>query len=1001
MAIATKLTRAWRPPTAFLLALVALAAGSCGCEDGNGFGVLEVAVEAEPTRFDIDALWGGSIRTRTVQLRNVGEATARLGTPVVDEEGPAQASVALAGDRIATGATLNLTLTVTGDENATGQYLLQVTIPVDGADDVVVDLFASVRPSPECDDANSCTQDRFDILTGECIFETVPDFTPCDDDNACTETDLCLTGRCIGNVIECDDNVPCTIDGCDAQTGCIFEPAPSRCDDENPCTEDECTPGFGCQNPPVIEPTLCHFNGCEDIGFCAGPACIVQEVPDGVPCEDGDACTLNDTCQQGLCAPGVRGTPGAADPIPLTDGAPLTFRDCAHPLTRACPLQFSGFPEEVLAVTRAGPLSVVAFRTAFTLSDTGELCDPSIQLTSIPNRVADAGPGDAGSPGGPAEPPPPPPPTCAAGVFVVAYADALPPPINQPTTLVTHQVGVAYGPVAAAFGDFDPVAQTAQIKWAHYSFYSPELLWVQSAAVGLDQVQTDIAPIRLNWPELPGLAPQHLTVAKVDGSDDLVVTAFPQRRHDCITACESPLFDTTQLPVWLVKADAVDPDLVGAINLSDQTTCNAIGQPLDVVHPTLTVNAARRGILSFVSSLDACQPRPRPWRLFFDIDAIPTFRFGPLPGPEEFLPDAGADEGFDAGSDEDAEDLGLDGGLRDGGTQGVAPFDTVSMEYNLPDLPSVVVEEFDCESLDGPRCRRVVLTDDNGVRQTVVRETASQNVAAAPFGVDNSHRTAVFLNKRAEMRWYDEQMSLRRLPAPALENYEFVGDRVSFARGETGESLATIGSEFGPCDGEAADCEGLPPVRKSVILQRFSCGFGVGERDLGEPCETSDQCAAGQGCDFEQGCQPPPDCAEGPCLQECWGICAEPSGQCSTRPSSLCDADGNCRYLTAIERCVDANDCDDDSCPDGTTCTEVVESCEEDLDAGCTSVRTCLSTPDGGPDAGVLDGGPDAGVLDGGPVDSGPIDSGAGDAGPSLPTDGGPLDGGAPDSGTG
>lgn len=991
------MTGVLRVRTAWMLVLLAFASSGCGCEDGNGFGVLEVAVDAEPTAFEIDALWGGSVRTRTVQLRNVGEAVARLGTPVVDEQGPASVRATLAGDRIATGAALNLTLTVTGDDAATGQYVLEVTVPVDGAPDVVVSLVASVRPPPECDDDNPCTQDRFDILTGECIFDTLPDFTPCDDDNACTESDLCLTSRCIGNVVRCDDNVPCTIDGCDEETGCIFEPAPSRCDDENPCTKDECAPGFGCQNPPVVEPTLCHFNGCEDIGFCAGPACIVQDVPDGVPCEDGDACTLNDTCQQGLCAPGVRGTPGAADPIPLTTGERITFRDCDHPRTRSCPALFEGFPEEVLAVTRAGPLSVIAFRTAFANNETGEACDPQAeQFVPLPNFVVDAGAPDREEPGAPAEPPPLL-ASCAAGVFVVAYADALPPPINQPATLVTHQVGVAYGPVAATFGPFDAVEQTAQLKWAHADFYTARDVWVQSAVIGVDQVQTDVAPIRLNWPEVEGLAPQHLSIATVEGSDDLVVTAFPQRRHGCVTSCESPLFDTTQLPVWLVKSDAVDPDIVGAINLSDQTTCAAIGQPLDVVHPSLTVTAARRGVLSFVSSLDACQPRPRPWRLFFDIDAIPTFRFGPLPGPDEFPPDSGVVDAIDAGSTPPDAGTAFDAGgpgLPDGGVAGAG--DAVSIEYNLPDLPSVVVEEFDCASLDGLRCRRVVLTDDNGNRQTMVREIASPNVAAAPFGVDGSHRTAVFLNKRAEMRWYDEGMSLRRLPAPALDGYEFYGDRVAFARGETGESLATIGTELSPCDDPDTDCDGLLPLRKSVILQRFSCGFGVGERDLGEPCENSEQCAAGQGCDFAQGCQPPPDCAEGPCLQECWGVCAEPDGPCSLRQPSLCDADGNCRYLSALERCVTAVDCDDDSCPTGEVCTGVIDTCDEG-DGGCVIARICVPAPDGGViDAGVLDaGGLDAGGTDdAGHADAGPSDGGA-------RSDGGTLDGGIADAGRG
>jgi len=81
-------------------------------------------------------------------------------------------------------------------------------------------------------------------------------------------------------------------------------PEGEECDDEDLCTHDDtCTGGVCIGTPNVCTPQdPCHFAGsCDtDTGECSTPA-----KADRSPCEDGNACTLNDTCIAGTCTSGA------------------------------------------------------------------------------------------------------------------------------------------------------------------------------------------------------------------------------------------------------------------------------------------------------------------------------------------------------------------------------------------------------------------------------------------------------------------------------------------------------------------------------------------------------------------------------------------------------------------------------------------------------------------------------------------------------------------------
>src|SRR5262249_2227237 len=93
---------------------------------------------------------------------------------------------------------------------------------------------------------------------GQCTCRCSTD-PECDDGNACNGRETCQNHVCVLGI-------------------------PPDCNDHNPCTRD-CDPAIGCVNAPV---------------------------PDGTACSDRDPCTQSDSCQNGVCTPGVPVADGTA-----------------------------------------------------------------------------------------------------------------------------------------------------------------------------------------------------------------------------------------------------------------------------------------------------------------------------------------------------------------------------------------------------------------------------------------------------------------------------------------------------------------------------------------------------------------------------------------------------------------------------------------------------------------------------------------------------------------
>jgi len=212
-----------------------------------------------------------------------------------------------------------------------GECVVETTACEDGdactTGDVCLDGVCVGGPPPDCDDDLVCTQDSCESDTG-CINDPAPlDGVSCDDGDACSLGDVCGDGTCAGvEVLDCDDDNDCTDDACDPELGCVYSQVMVACDDGDPCTEqDACVEGI-CVGAPKDcgDEDPCTQDLCDSTQGCFHPP-VPDE--DQVPCDDGDLCTVTDVCAGGECL--------GQDPVDCDDDEVCTDDFC-DPSTGDC-----------------------------------------------------------------------------------------------------------------------------------------------------------------------------------------------------------------------------------------------------------------------------------------------------------------------------------------------------------------------------------------------------------------------------------------------------------------------------------------------------------------------------------------------------------------------------------------------------------------------------------------------------------------------------------------
>jgi hypothetical protein len=138
----------------------------------------------------------------------------------------------------------------------------------------------------------------------------------------CAGLDLC-DRHC--RVRHCEDDNPCTVDGCDATAGCTFTNVANgmTCNDATVCNGLEVCQSGACRTQPgslpncVPDTNPCTSDTCDPVAGCVHPPLPNGSKPPG--CLDADLCNGTETCVAGQCQ---AGTPTTCPPgMPVCDAA--------------------------------------------------------------------------------------------------------------------------------------------------------------------------------------------------------------------------------------------------------------------------------------------------------------------------------------------------------------------------------------------------------------------------------------------------------------------------------------------------------------------------------------------------------------------------------------------------------------------------------------------------------------------------------------------------------
>ena len=172
----------------------------------------------------------------------------------------------------------------------------------------------------------TCVKDN-----GKCVQNSEVDGKGCDiDASVCTNGDSCKGGLCVaGAKLVCDDANPCTDDVCDAKTGCGKVYNIAGCSDGNACTVgDTCNTGLCVAGKKTVcdDNSVCTVDSCDSkTGKCVFDGTAVE----GDACDaDGSVCTVGDKCKLGLCVAGAG--KNCDDSNPCTDDSCNAKTGCVH-----------------------------------------------------------------------------------------------------------------------------------------------------------------------------------------------------------------------------------------------------------------------------------------------------------------------------------------------------------------------------------------------------------------------------------------------------------------------------------------------------------------------------------------------------------------------------------------------------------------------------------------------------------------------------------------------
>ena len=151
----------------------------------------------------------------------------------------------------------------------------------------------------DCGDQNGCTTDSCDDDSDACVNADNTD--ACNDGSFCTVGDTCDDGQCVGAPRDCGDAEACTTDSCDDEANaCVNTPTQAECNDGLACTQNDTCASGTCEGTPVVcnDENGCTTDSCSEAG--ESPGCVFTNNTSA--CDDGSFCTVGDTCGEGRCS---------------------------------------------------------------------------------------------------------------------------------------------------------------------------------------------------------------------------------------------------------------------------------------------------------------------------------------------------------------------------------------------------------------------------------------------------------------------------------------------------------------------------------------------------------------------------------------------------------------------------------------------------------------------------------------------------------------------------
>ena len=155
----------------------------------------------------------------------------------------------------------------------------------------------AAAPTCSCDTSADTICQHTTCDAGSCVTRPRNNGAACEDGDPCTVGDACAAGTCkagSANACECTKNADCDAkddgDKCNGTLFCDLQLFPYACR-VNPGSVVSCSKEQGACREVTCEP--------------ATGDCKVAKDPDGSPCDDGDKCTISETCADGKCAGGA------------------------------------------------------------------------------------------------------------------------------------------------------------------------------------------------------------------------------------------------------------------------------------------------------------------------------------------------------------------------------------------------------------------------------------------------------------------------------------------------------------------------------------------------------------------------------------------------------------------------------------------------------------------------------------------------------------------------